>query len=154
MNNVTRGGRAMFLLAPILTSLSGCAFHNPIMVWNLDLESLSPDQAQGAIAAAETWQEALAGHCPVRFRVTTRGSGVAAVTLKVGPLPPPYTGYTAGNTITIVPGADADTFRIIVMHELGHAMGLDHQPTGIMRDPPEDTVGPSDVEAYAARWCP
>ena len=78
----------------------------------------------------------------------------SAVTFSIGDLPELQLGFTDGLAITIDAtaagwgwGTSGMDLLTVVMHELGHALGLDHEDVGLMAD----VLAPSETLALAAR---
>jgi hypothetical protein len=45
-------------------------------------------------------------------------------------------------------GLDVNTMRYVIIHELGHAWGLSHNPSGIMRPQLDDSVAEPERELF------
>lgn len=139
--------------------------------WHFVLDTqMDAASAELVTAAIEDWRAAL----PCEATITVARGLVAlgplpahgTIEAMVGPLPASAAeGSTAtctasapitarGARTVFLPELDGKAaLRRAARHEIGHAFGLPHAPSGAMREVEPEELSASDVEAYAARWC-
>lgn len=125
----------------LLLALVGCVDEGPTNAhqWHdIPLVTLTPtvfgvDAAawEYAVAdAAEDWEQILRNvDCEVTFAVATGGHEVCGWAVKEWPFPTHWmgvTGYGAHESIDVIAELDTPRLHQTLMHELGHAMGLEH----------------------------
>ena len=127
-------------LVLVLVALLAGACNAPYAVWSAP--GLEADTAE----AVEAWNDAIAEHCPQHPGLVLADSRDASdVTVAWGVVPGFDYGASETHDQIVVDPAHKDRHGLLVhmvAHELGHAMGADHDRKGTLMQP----VAPKGVE--------
>jgi hypothetical protein len=152
----------MKLVLWLVLSLCVLGCRNPencIEVW------VAPNAAKyvsHVLDATDYYKQELSPHCEISFdvkiteEVDGKWHGPARILVSVGKLDPPYIGYYAGGNITLSENyADEYQTKTVIKHELGHALGLEHDHEGLMTSSvTTDELSDASLDALVKARCP
>lgn len=154
------------ILAPL--ALMACMWQlNPTHHYDLDIETgFTSDQHKMIVQAGESWTAATNGmiifgqidHAGDPTTITVTGMPIADLQSKWGDGTAGVCWWTGGENsdLYLSTDVDPDTFKHIALHELGHALGLDHTGSGTVmcayNSCASHGITCADVEQFCRIW--